>query len=115
MSEQEWSEEAAAPDRGSDLGDDGDIPADPLLGGTDGASDASGETIPSGDLGTAVGGAGGGGTPEAGLGSGTAGLAAETEAGLGGGIGDPGGGGALGGDMGGLDEEEEGGLRGSAE
>ncbi len=83
MSETSWEESGRGQEPGADVGDDGDIPANPLLG----AAEPGEGTMP------ATAGAAGGGS---GVG----------EAAVGGGTGDLGGGGAVADDMGTLDEDD---------
>ena len=92
MGESEWENGGRGQEPGADVGDDRDVPEDPLLdapaGGTPAVSDV-GTGIGGGDVGLAS----GGGVSDAGLGSGE---------------GDLGGGGGVGGDRAGLDDEESG-------
>ena len=92
MGESEWENRGRGQEPGADVGDDRDVPEDPLLdapsGGTPALSDA-GTGIGGGDVGLGIGGG-------------------VSDAGLGGGEGDLGGGGGLGGDLADRDDEESG-------
>ena len=83
MGESEWENGGRGQEPGADVGDDRDVPEDPLLDAPAGGTPAVS------DVGTGIGGG-------------------VSDAGLGGGEGDLGGGGGVGGDRAGPDDEESG-------
>ena len=92
MDESERENRGPGQEPGADVGDDRDVPEDPLLDA------ASGGTPALSDVGTGIGGG------DVGLGTG----GGVSDAGLGGGEGDLGGGGDVGGDRGDLGDDESG-------